>query len=145
MARAKTDVEQAYPVVGVLEHLDDTLAVLEARLPDFFHGARNLYYGKLKGFYLHCKIRNDWILAEPHKNTQRKGGNISSEAKHVLLQHLEEEQVKTQTLSCHKSFSENLSLPYSSVFVKDLYLWLVARLRTQKRILMDNKGFLQLK
>ena len=56
LARAKTNVEQAYPVVGVIELLDDTLAVLEARLPDFFHGARNLYYGKLKGIVLHYKI-----------------------------------------------------------------------------------------
>ena len=51
LARAKRNVEQAYPVVGVLEQLDTSLEVLEARLPDFFHGARNLYYGKLKGFF----------------------------------------------------------------------------------------------
>ena len=49
LARAKTNVEQAYPVVGVLEQLDASLRVLEARLPGFFHMARNLYYGKLKG------------------------------------------------------------------------------------------------
>ena len=49
LARAKRNVEQAYPVVGVLEQLDATLEVLEARLPQFFDGARDLYYGKLKG------------------------------------------------------------------------------------------------
>ena len=49
LARAKTNVERAYPVVGVLEQLDATLEVFEARLPGFFHMARNLYYGKLKG------------------------------------------------------------------------------------------------
>ena len=60
LARAKTNVEQTYPVVGVIEHLDDTLTVLEARIPDFFHGVRNLYYGKLKGvFFLLFKISND--------------------------------------------------------------------------------------
>ena len=50
-----------------------------------------------------CKIWKYLILAEPHKNTQQRGGNISSEAKHVLLQHLGEEQV--WTLSCQQSFS----------------------------------------
>ena len=49
LARAKTNVEQAYPVVGVLEQLDASLRVLEARLPRFFRGVRDLYYGKLKG------------------------------------------------------------------------------------------------
>ena len=49
LARAKTNVEQAYPVVGVLEQLDATLTVLETRLPQFFRGVPDLYYGKLKG------------------------------------------------------------------------------------------------
>ena len=49
LARAKRNVEQAYPVVGVLEQLDASLEVLEARLPRFFRGARDLYYGKLGG------------------------------------------------------------------------------------------------
>ena len=49
LARAKRNVEQAYPVVGLLEQLDATLTILEARLPGFFRLARNLYFGKLKG------------------------------------------------------------------------------------------------
>ena len=94
MARAKTNVEQTYPVVGVIEHLDDTLTVLEARIPDFFHGVRNLYYGKLKGvFFCFSRFQMIEFFSEPHKNTQRKGGNISSEAKQTLLQHLGVEQV----------------------------------------------------
>ena len=39
LARAKSNVEQAYPVVGVLEQLDATLTVLQQRLPQFFRGA----------------------------------------------------------------------------------------------------------
>ena len=54
LVKAKRNVEAAYPVVGVIEQLDATLTVLEKRLPYFFQGARNLYYGKLKGFV--CRI-----------------------------------------------------------------------------------------
>ena len=54
LVKAKRNVEAAYPVVGVIEQLDATLTVLEKRLPYFFQGARNLYYGKLKGFF--CRI-----------------------------------------------------------------------------------------
>ena len=49
LARAKANVEEAYPVVGVLEQLDATLTVLEARLPQFFRGAPDLYFRQLKG------------------------------------------------------------------------------------------------
>ena len=49
LRRAKKNVEQVFPVVGVIEHLDSTLRLLERRLPRFFQGVRDLYYGKLKG------------------------------------------------------------------------------------------------
>ena len=43
LSRAKDNVERAYPVVGVLEELDTTLAVLEDKLPRFFKGVQELY------------------------------------------------------------------------------------------------------
>lgn len=40
---AKRNVESSYPVVGVLEDLPETLAVLEAKLPNFFSGIAKIY------------------------------------------------------------------------------------------------------
>ena len=58
LRRAKKNVEQVFPVVGVIEHLDSTLRLLERRLPRFFQGVRDLYYGKLKG-EIFCETSND--------------------------------------------------------------------------------------
>ena len=41
---AKENVERHYPVVGVLEHLNKTLAVAEAKFPNLLRGATELYY-----------------------------------------------------------------------------------------------------
>jgi len=43
MEAAKLNVENHYAVVGVLEMWDETLEVLEHKLPFFFKGARNMY------------------------------------------------------------------------------------------------------
>lgn len=42
---AKRAVEQHYAVVGVLEDINSTLAVLEGYIPKFFKGASTVYYG----------------------------------------------------------------------------------------------------
>ena len=39
MAKAKENVEKYFPVVGILERLNDSLLVLEHKLPQFFKGA----------------------------------------------------------------------------------------------------------
>jgi dermatan/chondrotin sulfate uronyl 2-O-sulfotransferase UST len=39
MQRAKANVEKFYPVVGVLENLNKSLAVMEKLLPNVFKGA----------------------------------------------------------------------------------------------------------
>jgi hypothetical protein len=64
LAQAKANVEAFYPVVGILEELsmcdfietdcshllpDKTLVVLEHKLPEFFSGAQELYWGSLHG------------------------------------------------------------------------------------------------
>ena len=42
---------EAYPVIGVMDHLDKSLRVFERRLPTFFGGIHDLYYRKLKGVF----------------------------------------------------------------------------------------------
>ncbi|KAL0272168.1 UNVERIFIED_CONTAM: hypothetical protein PYX00_005247 [Menopon gallinae] len=54
--RARENVEKYFPVVGVLEELNSTLAVFEAKIPMFFKGVQNMYYHE---------------LLEPHRNANR--------------------------------------------------------------------------
>ena len=44
---AKANVDRYYPVVGVLEELNATLAVLEKKLPYFFKGVQDMYHRQL--------------------------------------------------------------------------------------------------
>jgi len=57
LERAKANVERYFPVVGVLEELNTTLAVLESRLPYFFKGVQEIYFKQ---------------LLEPHRNKNRQ-------------------------------------------------------------------------
>jgi hypothetical protein len=49
LERARANVERYFPVVGVLEELNVTLAVLENRLPYFFRGLQKIYFQDLMG------------------------------------------------------------------------------------------------
>ncbi len=40
--RAMDNVEQFFPVVGVLERLEDSLRVMESKIPQFFRGISKL-------------------------------------------------------------------------------------------------------
>jgi dermatan/chondrotin sulfate uronyl 2-O-sulfotransferase UST len=44
LRQAKENVERYYSVVGVVEDMNKTLAVMERELPDIFSGASSLYY-----------------------------------------------------------------------------------------------------
>lgn len=57
LRQAKANIEKYFPVVGVLEELNATLAVLESKLPLFFTGVRELYFHQ---------------LLEPHINWNKK-------------------------------------------------------------------------
>merc|ERR1711915_685925 len=46
LQKAKHNVDKNFKVVGLLEHLDETMAVLENELPMFFKGVQNLYKGQ---------------------------------------------------------------------------------------------------
>jgi hypothetical protein len=50
LERAKNVVETQYSVVGVLEDLNITLAVLEKYIPRFFAGATEIYHNEIKSF-----------------------------------------------------------------------------------------------
>ncbi|KAK6638435.1 hypothetical protein RUM44_008864 [Polyplax serrata] len=56
LQKAKENVDAYFPVVGVLEELNKTLAVLEDRIPIFFKGVQHVYFKE---------------LLEPHKNRNR--------------------------------------------------------------------------
>ena len=43
------NIESFYPVVGVLEDMNSTLAVLQRKLPNFFGNVITLYKDGLKG------------------------------------------------------------------------------------------------
>ncbi|XP_059473937.1 heparan sulfate 2-O-sulfotransferase 1-like [Neocloeon triangulifer] len=47
LERAKANVEKYFKVVGVLENLNETLAVLETSLPRYFRGVQELYFNEL--------------------------------------------------------------------------------------------------
>ncbi|XP_043466136.1 heparan sulfate 2-O-sulfotransferase pipe [Leptopilina heterotoma] len=50
LERAKTSLEKQYAVVGVLEDLNTTLAVLENYIPLFFEGATEVYRDQINSF-----------------------------------------------------------------------------------------------
>ncbi|XP_074035152.1 heparan sulfate 2-O-sulfotransferase pipe isoform X1 [Leptinotarsa decemlineata] len=50
LERAKRAVEQHFAVVGVLEELNTTLAVLENYIPRFFDGASDIYWNEISRF-----------------------------------------------------------------------------------------------
>lgn len=49
LEKAKSNVEKAFPVVGILEDLVTTFKVMEKILPHFFAGVQNVYQEDLKG------------------------------------------------------------------------------------------------
>jgi hypothetical protein len=51
LKQAKTNVEKYFPVVGVLENLNETLAVLETRIPRYFNGLQDMYFNELLSKY----------------------------------------------------------------------------------------------
>nr|XP_027238588.1 heparan sulfate 2-O-sulfotransferase pipe-like [Penaeus vannamei] len=70
---AKTNVERWYPVVGILEDLNATLAVLQDRLPGFFEGVLDMYYNQ---------------LLAPHHNRNRHRPSVSQDIDLALRKNL---------------------------------------------------------
>jgi dermatan/chondrotin sulfate uronyl 2-O-sulfotransferase UST len=47
LKQAKANVDRYFKVVGVLENLNETLAVLEKRIPRYFDGLQDMYFNEL--------------------------------------------------------------------------------------------------
>lgn len=77
LERAKYNVETQYSVVGVLEDLNTTLAVLEKYVPRFFAGATEIYYNEIKNFNKINKNNFKPPVSEEIKNLLRQ--NFSRE------------------------------------------------------------------
>merc|ERR1712213_135400 len=60
MRRAMSNVEKFYPVVGVTEKMNLTLAVLEKTMPEYFEGATEAYY------------KSNYVISGRHQNSFRK-------------------------------------------------------------------------
>lgn len=49
--KAKRNVEETYAVVGILEDLNTTFAVMEHYVPRFFKGIENIYHGLFQSLF----------------------------------------------------------------------------------------------
>ena len=76
---AKYNVEHNFAVVGLLEHLNETMAVLEHKLPQFFAGASARY-----------RLQQAEHGAQVNKNTVKSSG-ISDDVRAVMRQRLSNE------------------------------------------------------
>lgn len=43
LQRAKANIAEWYPVVGILDYMEQSLSALEHKFPYFFRGARQIY------------------------------------------------------------------------------------------------------
>eukprot|EP00095_Tigriopus_kingsejongensis_P009155 maker-scaffold798_size95657-snap-gene-0.19 protein:Tk09155 transcript:maker-scaffold798_size95657-snap-gene-0.19-mRNA-1 annotation:"GK19630" len=75
--RAKENVEKFYSVVGVLERMNDTLAVMEAELPAIFSGAQSTYYGAQE--IKRKQMRNAYKLPVSEKVMELVRANFTQE------------------------------------------------------------------
>ena len=57
---AKSNVERFYPVVGVVENINMTLMILEAKMPQYFKGAFEEYY------------TGEGVMSKRNKNHEKK-------------------------------------------------------------------------
>lgn len=81
LTKAIEHVEQNYVVIGLLEHVNESLAVFEHKLPRFFRGASSVFYADGTGIrrtshswnkgvnatsikYLRSRLRHDYVFYE---------------------------------------------------------------------------------
>ena len=76
-------LSKAYPVIGVMEHLDKSLRVFERRLPTFFGGIHDIYYRELKGVFFSFENWNiNWC--QSHTRIFRGRGSTSARKQNKL-------------------------------------------------------------
>ena len=93
---AKHNVDHNFAVVGLLEHLNETMAVLEDKLPQFFSGAKNYYTTLSKS------------TSKVNKNTI-KSSEISDDVRAVLKHRLSNEY------ELYAHIKQNLLKQYNSI------------------------------
>jgi len=75
LQQAKTNIQSSYQVIGILEHMNVTLTVLQELLPQFFAGVSQLYFdGK-----------------QFHKNENNRKEKVTNEVKQLLKANLTNE------------------------------------------------------
>ena len=75
LREAKLNIEKSFAVIGVLEHMNITLEVLQNKLPRYFSGVSELYF------------QNNSIHFNENYNKQ----NVSEKVKHYLKANLNNE------------------------------------------------------
>ena len=54
LQQAKQNIEKWYPVVGVLESMNKTLAIMEKTVPEYFSGVSDIYFSQ--GNFYTCSL-----------------------------------------------------------------------------------------
>ncbi len=96
LKQAKANIDEWYPVVGVLEDLNSTFLALEFILPKFFWGIRDTYYKDLNSTQ-HSFIEansmtiNIMHVSEPHRNKGPVKTKLMDAAKSRLKNSLTDE------------------------------------------------------
>lgn len=100
LQKAKSNVEQHYAVVGVLEELELSLQVLEKYVPLFFNGALDVYRGtrNLAKYFFRLNDTTNYNVcmfhlahATPHINRNIYKPPVSPEVKRLLRQNFTRE------------------------------------------------------
>ncbi len=51
IAKAKENIDAWFPVVAVIEHFEESMAVLEHKLPEYFKGISKIYSPKGRAYF----------------------------------------------------------------------------------------------
>ena len=61
LQQAKQNIEKWYPVIGVLDNINKTLAVMEKTVPEYFSGVSDIYYRQGNILYLFLQPKLHYI------------------------------------------------------------------------------------
>ena len=87
LREAKRNIEKSFAVIGVLEHMNTTLEVLQKKLPSYFRGAKNLYLKKINSFHINQNNRKQNV-SEKVKQYLRANLNNDYELYYYCIQRL---------------------------------------------------------
>lgn len=94
LEQAKRNIEESYAVVGVLEQMNITLQVLEAKLPRFFGGAFKIYHSL--GVHRNRNLNKEHV-SEEVKDLLKANLTAEYELYHFVLQRLYNQHRQLQT------------------------------------------------